>query len=101
MGDNAKHNVYLSPLISHIMARGLQKIEAQQKAAEKAKKGGNSILKKDKGMKFQCSTPQPMNLQAWERPQPQSRARSEPASEACSSCGYHVRWVNHFTIGPR
>ncbi|KAG4420984.1 hypothetical protein DL98DRAFT_655014 [Cadophora sp. DSE1049] len=38
------------------MARGLQKIEAQQKAAEKAKKGGNSILKKDKGMKFQCST---------------------------------------------
>ncbi|KAH7342519.1 hypothetical protein BKA65DRAFT_293142 [Rhexocercosporidium sp. MPI-PUGE-AT-0058] len=38
------------------MARGLQKIESQQKAAEKAKKGGNSTLKKDKGMKFQCST---------------------------------------------
>ncbi|PBP21131.1 hypothetical protein BUE80_DR008036 [Diplocarpon rosae] len=38
------------------MARGLQKIESQQKAAEKAKKGGNSILKKDKGMKYQCST---------------------------------------------
>ncbi|KAK2628769.1 hypothetical protein QTJ16_001872 [Diplocarpon rosae] len=37
------------------MARGLQKIESQQKAAEKAKKGGNSILKKDKGMKYQCS----------------------------------------------
>ncbi|RDW79406.1 hypothetical protein BP5796_01197 [Coleophoma crateriformis] len=38
------------------MARGLQKIEAQQKAAANAKKGGNSILKKDKGMKYQCST---------------------------------------------
>ncbi|KAG4439715.1 hypothetical protein IFR05_004793 [Cadophora sp. M221] len=38
------------------MARGLQKIESQQKAAEKAKKGGNSTLKKDKGMRFQCST---------------------------------------------
>ncbi|KAL3419331.1 hypothetical protein PVAG01_09553 [Phlyctema vagabunda] len=43
------------------MARGLQKacskIEAQQKAAlANAKKGGNSNLKKDKGMKYQCST---------------------------------------------
>ncbi|KAF2710607.1 hypothetical protein K504DRAFT_467006 [Pleomassaria siparia CBS 279.74] len=38
------------------MARGLQKIEAQQKAAAAAKKGGNSILKKDRGLKYQCST---------------------------------------------
>ncbi|KAI9052619.1 hypothetical protein LZ554_003961 [Drepanopeziza brunnea f. sp. 'monogermtubi'] len=38
------------------MARGLQKIESQQAAAARAKKGGNSILKKDKGMKYQCST---------------------------------------------
>ncbi|EKD15798.1 hypothetical protein MBM_05809 [Drepanopeziza brunnea f. sp. 'multigermtubi' MB_m1] len=37
------------------MARGLQKIESQQAAAARAKKGGNSILKKDKGMKYQCS----------------------------------------------
>ncbi|CAG8978487.1 hypothetical protein HYALB_00005062 [Hymenoscyphus albidus] len=29
-------------------------IEAQQKAQAAAKKGGNSILKKDKGMKYQC-----------------------------------------------
>ncbi|TID16761.1 hypothetical protein E2P81_ATG09320 [Venturia nashicola] len=37
------------------MARGLQKIQAQQKAQDAAKKGGNSILKKDKGMKYQCA----------------------------------------------
>ncbi|KAG9242558.1 zinc finger protein 706, gene 2 [Calycina marina] len=37
------------------MARGLQKIEAQQKKAAAAKKGGNSILKSDKGMKYTCS----------------------------------------------
>ena len=40
----------LHQLIANLTAQ----IEAQQKAAEKAKKGGNSILKKDKGMKFQC-----------------------------------------------
>ncbi|KAE9975565.1 hypothetical protein EG328_003141 [Venturia inaequalis] len=38
------------------MARGLQKIQAQQKTQDAAKKGGNSILKKDKGMKYQCSS---------------------------------------------
>ncbi|CAN8098415.1 unnamed protein product [Discula destructiva] len=36
------------------MARGLQKIEAQQKALAKANKGGKSTLKMDKGMKYQC-----------------------------------------------
>ncbi|KUJ07075.1 uncharacterized protein LY89DRAFT_743076 [Mollisia scopiformis] len=37
------------------MARGLQKIEAQQKALAAKNKGGNSILKKDKGHRFTCA----------------------------------------------
>lgn len=40
----------LPPLTPHLTLQ----IEAQQKAQANSKKGGNSILKKDKGMKYQC-----------------------------------------------
>ncbi|KAK9894598.1 hypothetical protein P389DRAFT_197886 [Cystobasidium minutum MCA 4210] len=38
------------------MARGLQKAQAQakSKAKEAEKKGGNSTLKADKGLKYKC-----------------------------------------------
>lgn len=43
--------------LSHIWENGVNsmtQIEAQQKALAAKNKGGNSILKKDKGHKFQC-----------------------------------------------